>query len=301
MRRTPLRVTAAVSLAVLFIGSTATSGFAAEGVTTPTPVDGTPGHYIVLMKADPLASYDGGTAGFKATKPAKGDKLDAHSANSQKYIAHLRNEQRKLAAEQGVTPDADYQVVANGFSAQLTGAQVDKLRASKDVLGVYADEVRHPQAQTSTDFLGLGDDAAGKGGVWERTGGVGTAGEGIVVGVVGGLGRGVGAPVRKVQVDHPGIPALNLAGRPAHHLDAGEPGLGGERENLVERPFREDRRHEPEPHGRLPFRSNQADSTSSHPPEAADRAIASHKRTSRCPSAKLGNGRSPVPPSPTQA
>jgi len=184
MRRTPLRVTAAVSLAALFIGSTATSGFAAEGVMTPTPVDGTPGHYIVLMKADPLASYDGGTAGFKATKPAKGDKLDAHSANSQKYIAHLKNEQRKLAAEQGVTPDADYQVVANGFSAQLTGAQVDKLRASKDVLGVYADEVRHPQAQTSTDFLGLGDDATGKGGVWEKTGGVGTAGEGIVVGVV---------------------------------------------------------------------------------------------------------------------
>src|SRR5690606_28781304 len=64
MRRTPLRVTATVSLAALFIGCTATSGFAAEGVTTPTPVDGTPGHYIVVMKGDPLATYDGDTKGL---------------------------------------------------------------------------------------------------------------------------------------------------------------------------------------------------------------------------------------------
>ena len=184
MRRTPLRVTAAVSLAALFIGCTATTGFAAEGVTTPTPVDGTPGHYIVVMKGDPLATYDGDTKGLRATKPAKGDKLDAHSADSQKYIAHLRNEQRKLAKKQGITPDAEYQVTVNGFSADLSGAQVGKLRASKDVLGVYADDVRHPQAQSSTDFLGLGDDAKGLGGVWQQTGGVGTAGAGVVVGVV---------------------------------------------------------------------------------------------------------------------
>lgn len=184
MRRTPLRVTATVSLAALFIGCTATTGFAAEGVTTPTPVDGTPGHYIVVMKADPLATYDGGTPGLRATKPDKGDKLDAHSATSKKYIAHLKNEQRKLAKTTGVSPDADYQVTVNGFAADLTGAQVDELRASKDVLGVYADSIRHPEAQSSTEFLGLGDDAKGLGGVWQETGGVGTAGAGVVVGVV---------------------------------------------------------------------------------------------------------------------
>ncbi|MDQ0614208.1 subtilisin family serine protease [Microbacterium sp. W4I4] len=184
MRRTPLRVTAAVSLAALFIGCTATTAFAAEGVTTPTPVDGTPGHYIVVMKGDPLATYDGDTKGLRATKPAKGDKLDAHSADSQKYMAHLKNEQRKLAKKQGIKPDAEYQVTVNGFAADLSGAQVGKLRASKDVLGVYADSIRHPQAQSSTDFLGLGDDAKGLGGVWQQTGGVGTAGAGVVVGVV---------------------------------------------------------------------------------------------------------------------
>ncbi|MFD5224348.1 S8 family serine peptidase [Microbacterium sp. NPDC058342] len=184
MRRTPLRVTAAVSLAALFIGSTATTGFAAEGVRTPTPVEGAPGHYIVVLKADPLATYDGDTKGLRATKPAKGEKLDAHSADSQKYIAHLKNEQRKLAKEKGLTPDADYQVTLNGFSADLSGEQVDRLRASKDVLGVYPDSIRHPQAQSSTDFLGLGDDDRGLRGVWQKTGGVRTAGRGVVVGVV---------------------------------------------------------------------------------------------------------------------
>jgi len=177
-------VTATVSLAALFIGCTATTGFAAEGVTTPTPVDGTPGHYIVVMKGDPLATYDGDTKGLRATKPDKGGKLDARSTDSQKYISHLKNEQRKLAKKEGITPDAEYQVTVNGFAADLSGAQVGKLRASKDVLGVYADSIRHPQAQSSTEFLGLGDDAKGLRGVWQRTGGVGTAGKGVVVGVV---------------------------------------------------------------------------------------------------------------------
>ncbi|UWF77708.1 MULTISPECIES: S8 family serine peptidase [Microbacterium] len=153
-------------------------------MTHPAPVEGTPGHYIVVLKGDPLATYDGDAKGLRATKPEKGKQLDAHSENSQKYIAHLKNEQRKLAQQAGVTPDASYQVTLNGFSAELTGEQVDALRASKDVLGVFPDEIRHPQAQSSTDFLGLGSDVDGTGGVWEEIGGVGTAGDGVVVGVI---------------------------------------------------------------------------------------------------------------------
>ncbi|WP_353115969.1 S8 family serine peptidase [Microbacterium sp.] len=153
-------------------------------MTTPTPVDGSPGHYIVVMKGDPLATYTGDQKGLRATKPKKGAQLDANSADSQKYIAHLENEQRKLAKSTGVTPSETYQVTLNGFSADLSGAQVDKLRSSKAVLGVYADEIRHPQAVSSNEFLGLGSDKNGSGGVWDRIGGVDHAGEGVVVGVV---------------------------------------------------------------------------------------------------------------------
>ncbi|MGS0561581.1 S8 family serine peptidase [Microbacterium aurugineum] len=176
---------AATTLATLFIASTATTGFAAtEEVTHPVPVAGTPGHYIVVMKADPLATYEGDVKGLKATKPAEGEQLETQSQDSQRYVKHLESEQTDLVSDIGVTPDTTYQVVLNGFSADLSGEQVDALRASKDVLGVYPDEIRHPDAQTSTDFLGLGDDRKGRGGVWQQTGGVDKAGEGVVVGVI---------------------------------------------------------------------------------------------------------------------
>ncbi|WP_168429445.1 MULTISPECIES: S8 family peptidase [unclassified Microbacterium] len=176
---------AATTLATLFIASTATTGYAAtEEVTHPVPVAGTPGHYIVVMKADPLASYEGDVKGLKATKPAEGDQLETQSQDSQRYVKHLQTQQTDLISDVGVTPDNTYQVALNGFSADLSGEQVDALRASKDVLGVYPDEVRHPDAQTSTDFLGLGDDRKGRGGVWQQTGGVEKAGEGVVVGVI---------------------------------------------------------------------------------------------------------------------
>ncbi|WP_136053674.1 S8 family serine peptidase [Microbacterium sp. K24] len=184
MGRTPLRIAAATTLATLFIASTATAGYAAEEVTHPVPIAGTPGHYIVVMKADPLASYEGDVKGLKATKPAEGEQLETQSQDSQRYVEHLQTEQTDLATQVGITPDTTYQVVLNGFSADLTGEQVDKLRASKDVFGVYPDEIRHPDAQTSTDFLGLGDDRKGRGGVWQQTGGVDKAGEGVVVGVI---------------------------------------------------------------------------------------------------------------------
>jgi subtilisin family serine protease len=176
---------AATTLATLFIASTATAGYAGvEEVTHPTPVEGTPGHYIVVMKSDPLASYTGDVNGLKATKPAEGEQLETESDASQRYVQHLETEQQTLAQQVGITPDTTYQVVLNGFSAQLTGDQVDALRASKDVYDVYPDEIRHPDAQSSTSFLGLGDDKKGKGGLWQQTGGVDKAGEGVVVGVI---------------------------------------------------------------------------------------------------------------------
>ncbi len=185
MGSTPLRMAAATTLAALFIASTSTAGYAGVGeVTHPVPVAGTPGHYIVVMKSDPLASYTGDVNGLKATKPDAGGQLEAQSDDAQRYVKHLEEEQQSLAEQVGVTPDTTYQVVLNGFSAQLTGEQVDKLRTSKDVFGVFPDEIRHPDAQTSTDFLGLGDDKKGRGGVWQETGGVGKAGEGVVVGVI---------------------------------------------------------------------------------------------------------------------
>ncbi|MEV5070509.1 S8 family serine peptidase [Microbacterium sp. LMI12-1-1.1] len=185
MGRSSVRAAAVVTLAALFTG-TATASFGAvpEEVTTPIPIDAPSGRYIVMLKDAPLATYQGGQAGIQRTKPDKGMQLDAHSANSQKYVAHLKKEQQDVAAEAGVTPATTYQVTLNGFTADLDGAQVAKLQSDKNVLGVYPDEIRHPDAIPSTEFIGLGSGDAGTGGVWDAVGGVGEAGKGVVVGVV---------------------------------------------------------------------------------------------------------------------
>ena len=181
-----LRTTAAITLAALVAGSLAPSASAASGeeVTSPSIEPGTPGQYIVLMKDDPVATYEGGISGLAGTKPDEGQTLNARSGASKKYIDYLKAEQEELAEKVGATPDAQYQVTLNGFSAALSGEQVDRLRASKDVLGVFPDEIRHPDEQSSTDYLGLGDDQAGAGGLWDALGGVGQAGKGVVVGVI---------------------------------------------------------------------------------------------------------------------
>ena len=61
------------------------------------------GNYIVLLKADPVASYDGGVAGIAATKPAKGKKLDMRAPNVKAYEAHLKKRQKAVAATQSVS------------------------------------------------------------------------------------------------------------------------------------------------------------------------------------------------------
>ncbi|WES63778.1 S8 family peptidase [Microbacter sp. GSS18] len=173
-------------------------------MNAPTPVDATDGHYIVLLKDEPLATYEGGTPGIAPTKPSEGEQLDAYTPNSQKYVAHLKNEQRKLAESVGVEASAEYQITLNGFSADLTAADVAKLRADKSVLGVYADEVRHLDAVPSTEFLGLGAFPDGTGGVWDEVGGTDGAGEGIVVGVID---TGIAA-------DNPSFAGDKLKGKP---------------------------------------------------------------------------------------
>ena len=48
--------------------------------------------YIVVMAGDPAVAYDGGTAGFAATKPEHGKKFNANSTAAKRYRAHLVRE-----------------------------------------------------------------------------------------------------------------------------------------------------------------------------------------------------------------
>ena len=186
MGRSSVRAAAVVTLAALFTGTaTASFGSVPEEVNTPTPINAEDGQYIVLLKDAPLATYEGGTSGIQRTKPDKGTQLNANSTNSKKYLAHLKKQQADVAAEAGVTPQQSYGVTVNGFSAALTAKQVAELSADKGVLGVFPDEIYHPTAAVpSTEFLGLGSNTTGSGGIWDAVGGVSEAGKGVVVGVI---------------------------------------------------------------------------------------------------------------------
>ena len=182
MVRSSVRAAAVITLAALFTG-TATSAFGAtpaEEVTPPTPIDSPTGSYIVLLDEEPVAAYEGGERGLAPTKPEEGAKLDPQSDDAKRYSAFLEERQQDVAAEAGIEPQTTYQVTLNGFSATMSPEEAARVSASKGVKAVYPDEIRHPDAVPSTQFLGL----EGSGGVWEGVGGIAEAGKGVVVGVI---------------------------------------------------------------------------------------------------------------------
>lgn len=138
------------------------------------------GHYIVMLKDKPLATYSGGVPGIPGTAVPKGKKLNPSGPNSKRYDAHLKAKQQQEAASKGVTINRSYTLALNGFSAVLSAAQAKALAGDGDVLAVVRDSIRKPD-YSSTDFLGL----PGRDGVWsQQFGGTGKAGKGIVVGML---------------------------------------------------------------------------------------------------------------------
>ncbi|MGY3381354.1 subtilisin family serine protease [Arthrobacter sp. TE12231] len=138
------------------------------------------GRYIVVLAEKPSATYDGGTPGLPATKPASGKKLDANKAEVKQYRAHLEQKQAQVAGQQGVKIQRQFTAALNGFSAKLTADQAIKLARDPSVLVVAPDTENAPD-YSSTDFLKL----SGPNGTWNtQFGGQDGAGKGVVVGVI---------------------------------------------------------------------------------------------------------------------
>ncbi|MBC7441424.1 MAG: S8 family serine peptidase [Ramlibacter sp.] len=141
------------------------------------------GRYVVILAEPAVATYAGGVSGFAPTRPGAGEQLDARAKKARDYAGHLKERQKKVATDAGVSISVSYTTALNGFAADLSAAQAADLYASRQVITLEKDSIRHITAQSSTDFLGLGD-STGLGGVWEASGGSETAGAGVVVGVV---------------------------------------------------------------------------------------------------------------------
>jgi subtilisin family serine protease len=137
--------------------------------------------YIVRMAENPVATYAGGIAGYKATQPARGNKINPNDSDVVKYVGYLGSRHdAALAKVGGATKLYDYEYTFNGFAARLTEAQASKLRGSAGILSVERDVIVESDTATTHRFLGL--DA--ENGLWSQLGGTGAAGENVIVGVL---------------------------------------------------------------------------------------------------------------------
>ena len=135
--------------------------------------------YIVVMAADPAIAYEGGIEGLPATKPERGNKLNANSALVKEYEKFLEKEHNKALEAVGASPCEkiyDYTVSLNGFATPLTETQATEIAKQPGVALVLPDEMRYKTTDNSPDFLGL----TVPGGPWEKE----YNGEGVVVGVI---------------------------------------------------------------------------------------------------------------------
>ena len=141
------------------------------------------GVYIVQMVDDPVVAYKGGVAGLKATQPGKGQKVNPLSPDVIAYAGYLNARHgQALANVGGGLKLYDYYYTYNGFSAELTAEQAAALAAHPDVVSVAPDEILTLDTSSTPAFLGLSD----PGGLWDELGGVGSAGENVIIGIVDG-------------------------------------------------------------------------------------------------------------------
>jgi subtilisin family serine protease len=138
--------------------------------------------YIVQMSDPAVVAYTGDVPGLRGTKPASGQKIDPDSAEVRAYSAYLESRQDQALATVGVRSKLHvYRHTFSGFAAEMTADQAEALRTAPGVVNVTKDEQRYGTTSTTPHFLGLDDPDSG---LWKKLGGVETAGENIVIGVI---------------------------------------------------------------------------------------------------------------------
>jgi subtilisin family serine protease len=136
--------------------------------------------YIVRMAELPVALYDGGLASYPATRPPRGEKLDPESPNASRYASYLDGRHSQVLNRVGGRKVYDLRYTYNGFVAELSESQAERMKFQAGVLSVTKDELQYANTSTTPTFLGL----TAPGGLWDRLGGVDDAGEDIVIGVI---------------------------------------------------------------------------------------------------------------------
>jgi Subtilase family/Fibronectin type-III domain/PA domain/Peptidase inhibitor I9 len=184
--RIPGQRSPALLAAAIVVAATTPLAFSGLGTAdaVPAPTVGKSKLYIVQVSGDPVASYDGGLAGLRATSPADGKKVNADSPAVREYSRYLSTRHDQTLARAGIDADqvkVEYSVAFNGFAATLTPSEANRLSRTTGVLRVWANEIVEADTTSTPAFLGL----SGAGGTWATEfGGPERAGEGVIVGVI---------------------------------------------------------------------------------------------------------------------
>jgi hypothetical protein len=164
-------------------------------------------NYIVQLRDEPAASYQGSTAGYAATQAAPGTAFNATSSAARSYSAYLRSKQLAVLSTVGSSPViSQFDTVFNGFTARLTPDQAAALSLNANVAAVAEDQLLSPSTITTPVFLGL----TAPGGVWSQTDGSGVLvkGENMILGDVD-LGIWPESPSYYDHVDGSGNPVAS--------------------------------------------------------------------------------------------
>jgi subtilisin family serine protease len=119
--------------------------------------------YVIQLREPPVLNYRGGRAGFAATRPADGGKIQSRSGAVESYARYLEDSHDRMLATAGAVPMKihSYRYALNGFAARLTAQQVSALQRSGEVARIWLDSEQHVQTNNSAIFLGLEDQNGG--------------------------------------------------------------------------------------------------------------------------------------------
>lgn len=143
----------------------ALSGFAVpaqawvnEGDVTQKSTSSDIGYYFVELDDKPVATYQGGVKGLKATKVKKDEQLDVQSAEVKKYRGYLSEKRKyykkwlkKKSAKTKVVEE--YSLTLNGIAVKADGINPDTLRQGPGVKKVVKSLKYRPAMNKSHSFI----------------------------------------------------------------------------------------------------------------------------------------------------
>lgn len=139
---------------------------------------------VVRLEAQSLAANRGKVAGLAATSPSAtgARRLDTRSAESQQYLKYLGDRQLELRSRlTGAVPKArvvhQFKNVLNAMSMLVPEDQISAVAALPGVAAIYEDRLLQLNTDVTPAFIGAPT-------LWNKLGGQGKAGEGVIVGVL---------------------------------------------------------------------------------------------------------------------